>query len=115
MWWLAALAQDKPEGELPVYEDDAPHITCCPSRDAIEAPIRARLDAFRACGATVSTTAVPAKLGWTVREDGTVADIEVDLGHGEALDACVHDVIASLEHPAPGCIVIVRYPMTFAP
>ena len=27
-----------------------------------------------------------AKLGWTVREDGSVTDIEVAFGHGEALD-----------------------------
>ena len=116
MWWTILAWAEKPEGELPVFDNAAPEVTCCPDIGSLRAPIREKHADFRACwDLATPRTKTPTKLKWRITATGDVVDIEVALGHGDPLDACVRDVLTTLDVPAFGCDVVVSYPMPFAP
>jgi len=91
------------------------------SREIIREGIRAGLDDIRACysgpaGEGLGDT-VAVSTRFTIAHDGTVSEAEarVDAEGGEALSACLGEVLRSLQFPSVpgGGFVIISYPFRF--
>ena len=93
----------KPEGELPRFRDLEPRISCCLSRELVQAPLRDATDAFRDCW-----DAQPARR--RAEATRTVLRIVVD---GES--GAVRDVRGDGDHPVLGCLVEVVETLQWSP
>lgn len=112
MWLLLSSMSlaEKTDGELPVFADSQPVISCCVDREIIDGAVREKMDEIRACH---TPTPGRGKLRWTVEPSSTIVEVTVETGDAER-DACLTAVIETLSFPVLPCRLTVTYPLVFS-
>ena len=112
MWLLlslSALADEKSEGDLPLFADLQPVISCCPSRALISDGVMEHSEAMRACAVGESGRG---HLEFTIQPDGMVSDI-ASLTGDTGRDVCLAEVMERFSFPAIHCTLTVRWPVVY--